>query len=155
MRKSGNKDILNFKNMKATDFENKLLETDAAFREAYYKDDPHLDMSHLVVRERVRRGLTQKQLASLTGTKQSDISRIESGTIFPGWDKLARIGIALGKRLNVTFDDRATHLVENSNQQSLRGVKDPYLSEIWRSTDTSSRRGTGNEKQVIKIKNNS
>ena len=141
--------------MKAKDFENELLETDAAFKDAYYKDDPHLDMSHLVVRERVRRGLTQKQLASLTGTKQSDISRIESGTIIPGWDKLARIAIALGKRLNVTFDDRATHLIDNSNLQPFHRVEDPYTREIWRSSTTSSRSGAGNERQAIKIKNES
>ena len=87
--------------MKSKDLRKKLLEVDEAFRDEHLKRDFPLEIAHLVVAERIKKGLTQKQLASLAGTRQSDISRIESGVIEPGFDKLNRIVVALGKSLDL------------------------------------------------------
>ena len=48
-------------------------------------------------------GLSQKQLAQLTGIDQSDISKIECGTANPSIATLERIAKALGGKLTVSI----------------------------------------------------
>lgn len=50
---------------------------------------------------RQRAGLTQRELACRAGVPQSTIARIESGTISPRVDTLARILQAMGSELQV------------------------------------------------------
>ncbi len=52
-------------------------------------------------------GLTQVELAKLTGTSQPMIARLEKGLDqrTPRWDTLHRIVLALGKRLKLVFHD--------------------------------------------------
>ena len=52
-----------------------------------------------VAAARARKGLTQKELAEVTGIDQADISRIERGTANPSVGTLNRIAEALGARL--------------------------------------------------------
>jgi ribosome-binding protein aMBF1 (putative translation factor) len=52
-----------------------------------------------VIALRERRGLTQADLAELTGIDQADISRIERGSANPTERTLSRIGDALGADL--------------------------------------------------------
>ena len=52
---------------------------------------------------RARAGLSQKELAALTGIDQSDISKIERGTANPSIATLERIAKALGGTLSVTI----------------------------------------------------
>ena len=54
-----------------------------------------------VASARAQSGLSQKQLASLTGIDQSDISRIERGIANPSVSTLQRIAGALGGRLMI------------------------------------------------------
>ena len=49
------------------------------------------------------RGLTQKQLAEVTGIAQADISRFENGTGNPSLRTLERLADGLGMRLKVEF----------------------------------------------------
>ena len=48
-------------------------------------------------------GLSQKQLAQMTGIDQSDISKIERGTANPSISTLERIAKALGGKLTVSI----------------------------------------------------
>ena len=48
-------------------------------------------------------GLTQKELAEKTGIRQSNLSRIESGTCSPTVETLSRIATGLGKQLKIEF----------------------------------------------------
>ena len=48
-------------------------------------------------------GLSQKQLAQITGIDQSDISKIERGTANPSISTLERIAKALGGKLTVSI----------------------------------------------------
>ena len=48
---------------------------------------------------RHRRGLTQTQLAELTGIDQAEVSRVERGVANSTEDTLARLGSALGAKL--------------------------------------------------------
>lgn len=50
---------------------------------------------------RIESGLTQEQLAEMTGLKKQNISRIEIGKYSTGQDILSAIAKALGKRLDI------------------------------------------------------
>jgi len=54
-----------------------------------------------IILARKEKNLTQKGLADLVGTKQSNISRLESGTYNPSMDFLQKIAFAMGKKLEV------------------------------------------------------
>jgi len=70
---------------------------DPEFREAYEALEPVYQLTRL----RILRGLTQKQLAELVGTKQPSIARLESGATEPRISSLRRIAKALGARLEI------------------------------------------------------
>lgn len=53
---------------------------------------------------RMSRSLTQQQLAELTGTKKSNISRMESGSYNPSLDFMVKIAEGLGKTLKVKVE---------------------------------------------------
>lgn len=48
-------------------------------------------------------GISQKELAEMVGTKQSAISRLESGTYNPSIEFLGRVAHALGGRLEISI----------------------------------------------------
>jgi transcriptional regulator with XRE-family HTH domain len=50
---------------------------------------------------RQEKNLTQKDLAELVGTKQSNISRLESGNYNPTLEFLNKIAKAIGKELEI------------------------------------------------------
>jgi ribosome-binding protein aMBF1 (putative translation factor) len=50
---------------------------------------------------RVAHGLTQRQLAAMTGVPQADISRIERGAGNPTEATLERLALALGRKLEL------------------------------------------------------
>ena len=57
--------------------------------------------AYQVARLRILRGLTQKQLADMVGTKQSSIARLERGTTPPNLSFLSKVAAALGARVEV------------------------------------------------------
>ena len=56
----------------------KLLKKDPSLREEFEKADQAWDIAFQIYDLRKKAGLTQKQLAELVGTKQSNIARLES-----------------------------------------------------------------------------
>lgn len=60
--------------------------------------------SHAVAAARALAGMSQKQLAALTGIDQSDISKIERGVANPSVATLDRIAKALGGHLSITIE---------------------------------------------------
>ena len=52
-------------------------------------------------RARIKKRLTQGELAKIVGTKQSAISRFESGRYNPSVEFLMKLAKALGKRIEV------------------------------------------------------
>jgi predicted transcriptional regulator len=54
-----------------------------------------------IIMARREKNLTQKGLAELVGTKQSNISRLESGNYNPTLDFLNKIAKAIGKELDI------------------------------------------------------
>ena len=68
--------------------------------------DIYSEISEMIISERKRQKITQKQLSQLTGISQANICNIEKGSSKPTIDSLKKISDALGKRLSVTFEDR-------------------------------------------------
>ena len=54
-----------------------------------------------IIQARKEKNLTQKDLAVLAGTKQSNISRLESGNYNPSLEFLTKITKAMGKQLEI------------------------------------------------------
>ncbi len=85
--------------MNFEEFKQELLK-DPEFKKEYEnKDDPYFEISEMVEEARVRKGLTQEQLAKKMGTKQSSISRIENCSNLPSISFLQKMAKALGDRL--------------------------------------------------------
>lgn len=74
----------------------------AAFEQAY-------TIASQIVALRQKRGLTQKQLAERSGIAQSEISRIERGSIHPTEPTLVRLAHALDADLRIV--ERTTDAV--------------------------------------------
>ena len=64
----------------------------------------HQASAQAVASARAAAGISQKQLAALTGIDQSDISKIERGTANPSVATLERIAKALNGRLLITIE---------------------------------------------------
>lgn len=60
-----------------------------------------------LIRRRHELGLTQREVAELTGLKQSAIARIESARIVPKIDTIQTIAKALGLKLELVIDEEA------------------------------------------------
>ncbi len=70
----------------------------------------HQESAHAVAAARAITGISQKQLAELSGIDQSDISKIERGIANPSVATLDRIAKALGGQLAISIDIPATAL---------------------------------------------
>ena len=64
--------------------------------------------SHAVAAARAAAGISQKQLAALTGIDQSDISKIERGVANPSVATLDRIARAMGGNLSISIQIPST-----------------------------------------------
>lgn len=84
------------------DFKAKLLR-DKAVKRAYDELGPEFALVEMIIRERLKQGLTQKQLARKIGTKQPVISRLERGTYNPTIKFLHRVANALDAELRVSI----------------------------------------------------
>jgi transcriptional regulator with XRE-family HTH domain len=72
--------------------------------------DPERELSYEIAQRvfdlRNSEGLTQGQLADRAGTKQPNISGVESATKLPTLGLLLRIAAALNRRLVIRFEPR-------------------------------------------------
>ena len=86
---------MNWSNAKAIILKNKEVQEELKKNEAEYKIIGEIIMA------RKEKNLTQKDLAVLIGTKQSNISRFERGNYNPTIDFLNKMAHAVGKQLEV------------------------------------------------------
>lgn len=93
------------KDRKHLDFEvwEKEALKDPALKAEYDKLQPEFAIIQAMIDARRRKGVTQKILAKKIGTKQSVISRLESGRANPSIAFLKRLAKALDARLEVRF----------------------------------------------------
>ena len=69
----------------------------------YDKLQPEFAVIQAVINARIKGGITQKKLAKKMGTKQSVISRLESGKANPTLTFLKKLAKALDTRLEIHF----------------------------------------------------
>jgi DNA-binding XRE family transcriptional regulator len=63
--------------------------------------EPELEMVRQIIRARIDQNLSQSELARRVGTRQSNISRLESGDYNPSLQFLKKIAGGLGKQLHI------------------------------------------------------
>ncbi len=82
-------------------FKKKLLKN-KEIQKVYNKLEPEFHLIQIVIKKRLEQGLTQAKLARRMGTKQSAVSRFESGTYNPTISFLQKIADALGVQLKIS-----------------------------------------------------
>lgn len=87
---------MNFK-----EYKENALKNDAEFRKEYEALAPQYEIIKGIIAARVEQNMTQAELAERANTKQSNISRFESGNYNPSLDFLQKIAGALGKNLEI------------------------------------------------------
>ena len=71
------------------------------FKKAYGELEFEFQLIGAIIAQRIKRGVTQKELASKIGTKQSAIARFESGNYNPSLAFVNKLSRALDLRLTV------------------------------------------------------
>ena len=73
--------------------------------EEYNKLEPEFALARAFIKARIDAGLTQAELADKMHTKQSVVSRLESGKFLPSISTLKRFAEVTGTRLKISFDN--------------------------------------------------
>lgn len=76
---------------------------DKKIKLAYENLAPEYELIESLIKKRLKQGLTQQELALRIGTKQSAISRLESGNYNPSLVFLHRVANGLGAKLKFQF----------------------------------------------------
>lgn len=77
--------------------------SDSNFKDTYNRLQPLGDIASLVTKHRTENGMTQKQLAEITGIPQADISRLENIDGNPTLETLTKLAKAFGTRVKIDF----------------------------------------------------
>ena len=76
---------------------------DPEWKKGYDALEVEFSIIEQMIRKRLEKGLSQKQLAEKVGTKQSAISRLEGGNSNPSIAFLEKVSKALGGKLQITL----------------------------------------------------
>lgn len=85
------------------DLEKELLK-DPEVKKEYDKLTPRYAVVSGLIRARLEKGLTQKELATKIGTRQSAIARLETGNTNPSVDFLEKVATAMGYKLQIKIN---------------------------------------------------
>ena len=88
--------------MKHEDVKKQLLQSPEVQKE-YNELKFQYDIKREIIKLRIEQGLSQQELADRINTKQSAISRLESGDYNPSLEFLNKVANALGKELHISF----------------------------------------------------
>jgi transcriptional regulator with XRE-family HTH domain len=83
------------------EYRDRRLSQDPDLRHAYEQENTEREIARQILRLRQLRGWTQAQLAEALDTRQSAVSRMESGTYRPSLATLDKIGQILDAHLEV------------------------------------------------------
>lgn len=82
------------------DLEKQIL-SDPAVKKEYDRLAPRYAVISALISTRVKKGLTQKEVAKKIGTKQSAIARLESGNVNPSLEFLQKFAQVMGYKLTI------------------------------------------------------
>lgn len=86
-------------------FKTELLK-DKKIKEEYEQLGSEFAVIEMIIGKRIKRGLTQQKLAQKIGTKQSAVSRLESGLYNPTLFFLQKVADALDTRLKISLAEK-------------------------------------------------
>ncbi len=86
-------------------FKKRLLK-DKEVKRAYDALGPEFDIVSLFIKRRLEKRLTQKDLARRIGTKQSAVSRFESGEYNPTLNFLQKMADGLNTQMKITLNKK-------------------------------------------------
>lgn len=75
---------------------------DPEYRREYEKLEPEFQIARQIIAARIKRKMSQKELAEKIGTGQAVISRLEGMNAKPSISLLARVAEALKTQINIT-----------------------------------------------------
>lgn len=76
---------------------------DPKFKKEWEKSEVAYQVTRELIRARIERKISQRQLAQKAGTTQAVISRIENMSVSPSVGLVQRIANSLGKKLEIRF----------------------------------------------------
>jgi ribosome-binding protein aMBF1 (putative translation factor) len=85
------------------EYKKAVLERNPELRKEYEALAPQYEIIDAVIAARNEKQMSQAELAELTNTRQSNISRFESGNYNPSVEFLQKIAGALDKQLEITL----------------------------------------------------
>lgn len=97
--------MINSKDRKHLDFDVFLKESlkNPKIKAEYDRQQPEYAVINAIIDARVKKGITQEQLAKKLGTKQSAIARLESGRANPSILFLKKLANALNLSFQIKF----------------------------------------------------
>jgi|WetSurMetagenome_2_1015567.scaffolds.fasta_scaffold22419_6 predicted transcriptional regulator len=80
----------------------KLLK-DKEFKEEYDRLKPEYDLIGQLIKKRLKKGMTQKDVAKKMGTKQAAVSRMESGLYNSSINRYCQYADAVGSKIEINL----------------------------------------------------
>lgn len=108
----------------------KKLEESSEYQKVEQEFKVILDLADEILRLRLERGWSQAELAEHAGTKQANISRLESGLSNPSVNFLRKVAKALDANLSIHFEKipvKKIYVPADAENQS----QDTYLVANW------------------------
>ncbi len=76
---------------------------DPEIKDEYDRLGPEFEIIEAIIKKRIEKNMSQKELAQKMGTKQSALSRLESGTYNPSLLFLKKVASALDAKLSISI----------------------------------------------------
>lgn len=76
---------------------------DPEIKAEYDRLEPEFEIIRAIIRKRLEKGMSQKQLAVKMGTQQSALSRLESGNYNPSLAFLKKVASALDSTVHISL----------------------------------------------------
>ena len=83
---------------------------------------PTYELISQIIDARVKKGMTQKDLADKCKTRQGNISRLESGSCNPTFKFLKRVADALNRELHIELREKRTESVSVSTVPKVKVI---------------------------------
>ncbi len=81
----------------------KEMMKDPKFKKEWDKSEPAYQVGKALIKSRIDKNMSQRQLAKKANTTQAVISRIESMSVSPTLSVLQKLAGALGKKIEIKF----------------------------------------------------
>jgi transcriptional regulator with XRE-family HTH domain len=123
----------------------KKLEENAEYQKTDQELKHILDLADDILRLRMEKGWSQAELAERAGTKQANISRLESGLSNPSINFLQKVAKALDAEISIRFQEPLFFAINNSFQADFHEQKSIQIHNWPKLENVSSKTTTANK----------